>query len=223
MSGGKATGRAGLKLHVGCANIVVEGWENLDKSPNVFLTRMPRLRRALCRAKVLADQQAAGFPPGVKHVDAAKRLPYPSGSVAFVYSSHLIEHMTRWQGLRFLRECHRVLAPGGVVRTATPDLSGIVAEYVDRQRSGERPTAADQLMAQMGMFQDIDANLAQRLIRRNVSPSWHQWLYDAESLGALLREAGFTELRTCGYQEGEVPDLKLLEKRPESLFIEASR
>src|SRR5260221_7147673 len=32
-----------LKLHLGCGSTVVGGWENIDKSPNVHLTRMPGL------------------------------------------------------------------------------------------------------------------------------------------------------------------------------------
>lgn len=111
---------APLRLHLGCGPYVVEGWENVDKSPSVLLAHMPILRRAMHRAGMISDFQARGFPTNIVYADVTRRLPYPSGSAAFVYTSHLIEHLSRWQALDFARECARVLAPGGLMRVCTP-------------------------------------------------------------------------------------------------------
>jgi SAM-dependent methyltransferase len=56
------------------------------------------------------------------HLDAAARFPFPEGSIHFIYAEQVIEHLDYQDGLGMLRECHRVLAPGGKVRIATPDL-----------------------------------------------------------------------------------------------------
>jgi len=212
----------GLKLHLGCGSTVVPGWENLDKSWNVYLARAPRLRRTLARLRVLTDEQAnARFPRGVVRADTRRGLDYPDGSAQYVYASHLIEHMSRWQGLALLRECHRVLTPGGVIRLATPDLALAIGEYT----RGEAPyglTPGDSFMQQLETHRDVEGTLAQRLIRKFVFAA-HQWIYDADSLSLLLQEAGFLASTVREYREGLVPDLELLEHRPGSLFIESVR
>jgi hypothetical protein len=77
-------------------------------------------------------------------------------------------------------------------------------------------------MSQLETFREIEGSVAQRLIRRFVFAP-HQWLYDAESLAALLREAGFPDPAVREYRDGELPDLDRLENRPGSLFMEARR
>lgn len=198
------------------------GWENLDKSWNVHLARAPGLRRALARARILTEEQArAVLPRGTIRADIRRGLAYPDASVEFVYASHLIEHMSRWQGLRLLQECKRVLTPGGVIRLATPDLALAVAEYT----SGQAPygaTPADSFMQQLETYRDVEGSVAQRAIRKFVFAP-HQWLYDAQSLTLLLTEAGFDEPQARDYREGRLPDLEQLEHRPGSLFMEATR
>ncbi len=58
----------------------------------------------------------------------------------------------------------------------------------------------------------------------------HQWMYDRYSLPALLKEAGFEEIRICSAYESLIPDFNsyLLDiepdgsvRKPDSLFVEA--
>jgi predicted SAM-dependent methyltransferase len=49
-------------------------------------------------------------------------LPFAAESVTLIYSEHMLEHLPAHTGARVLREAYRVLAPGGVLRIATPDL-----------------------------------------------------------------------------------------------------
>lgn len=46
-------------------------------------------------------------------------LPLPDGSVDTVVNFQVIEHL--WDQAQFLRECHRVLAPGGELLVSTPN------------------------------------------------------------------------------------------------------
>jgi SAM-dependent methyltransferase len=212
----------GLKLHLGCGSTVVPGWENVDKSPSIVLARVPGLRRALSTAGILTTEQArASFPPGIVRADVRRGLSYPTGSARYVYSSHMIEHMARWQALALLHECFRVLEPDGRIRLATPDL----AATVERYRQGFSPSgepAADAFMAGLGHFVDKPGpRLAWLLQRLFTAP--HQWLYDAESLTALLRDAGFVDAAERGFRDSELPEIGLLEQRDESLFVEARR
>jgi predicted SAM-dependent methyltransferase len=205
---------------------VVEGWENVDKSPSILLAHTPTLRRVLRRAGVIGEFQAAGFPTDIVYADVTRRLPYPDGSVAFVYSSHLVEHLSRWQAVQFARECARVLAPGGLMRVCTPDLRGMALAYLAGEvdaAAGDWSTPADAFMSDVNAFSDIPGSFLQRLIRRQFSGSIHQWLYDAESLALMLAEAGLPGAVGRSFRVGDLPDLHVLETRPVGLFMEVRR
>ena len=52
----------------------------------------------------------------------------------------------------------------------------------------------------------------------------HKYMYDFELLKEKLNAAGFNDVERRNYQEGEAPDLNLLDNRPEeSLFVEARK
>lgn len=212
----------GLRLHLGCGSTVVPGWENIDKSPSVVLARVPALRRTLAAAGVLtADQANARFPPGIIRADVRRGLAYGDGVASFVYSSHMIEHMARSQGLQLVRECCRVLEPGGMLRLATPDLSAMVESYGQGwSRAGE--PAADAFMGGLGHFVEQPGSRLGGVLRRLFTAP-HQWLYDAESLTRLLEEGGFVDVAERDFRESALPDIDLLEERLGSLFVEARR
>jgi SAM-dependent methyltransferase len=210
-----------LRLHLGCGSTVVPGWENIDKSPSIVLARVPHLRRALAAVGVLTREQAnAVFPSGIVRADVRRGLPYEDETVHYIYSSHMIEHMARWQGLALVRECRRVLMPEGVLRLATPDLAQVVDAYRNG-RKGSAATAADAFMGGLGTFIEQPGSRVQRLLQRLfVAP--HQWLYDEQSLTLLLEEAGFFDVGVRGFRDSALPDIALLEHR-DSLFVEARR
>lgn len=52
----------------------------------------------------------------------------------------------------------------------------------------------------------------------------HRWMYDFDSLKNLLLSIGFTVVEKRSFREGVVPDLELLDNRPqESLYVEARK
>lgn len=53
--------------------------------------------------------------------DLSKGIPFNKDEVDGIVASHLIEHLTPQEGVLFIRECHRVLKVGGVLRVSTPD------------------------------------------------------------------------------------------------------
>lgn len=67
---------------------------------------------------------------GVKAHDLRKPLPFPDESCAVVYHSHVLEHFSRALAPVFLKECHRVLIPGGILRVVVPDLETIARLYL---------------------------------------------------------------------------------------------
>lgn len=90
-------------LNVGCGATFHPDWINLDAAP---------------------------VSPAVRAHDIGKGLPFPDGHFRAVYASHVLEHFDPDDGLRLLRECRRVLEPGGIARIVVPDLEAIAGAYL---------------------------------------------------------------------------------------------
>jgi SAM-dependent methyltransferase len=65
--------------------------------------------------------RALGFP--AVGVDAGEGLPFRSGSLAGILAGEIIEHL--FDPAALLRDCHRVLRPGGMLVVTTPNLAGL--------------------------------------------------------------------------------------------------
>ncbi len=176
------------RLNIGCGAAGFEGWLNLD----------------------LCEQ------PGVDLAwDITDGLPLEENTCEFIYNEHFLEHFSVEQGLKILRECHRVLQPGGVLRVAMPH----VAESVRRYHENDWRTAP--WLEKFGYtWIETRAEMINVVFRH-----WgHQWLYDEEELSRRLREAGFRAIAPKPHGESDYAELRNRETREESrLVIEATK
>jgi len=92
--------RRGLKLHLGCGTVHLDGWVNIDRAGAADL-----------------------------RLDVRKALPFGDGAARLIYHEHLMEHLTVDEGVRCLHDWYRLLESGGVLRIATPDLEYLVERY----------------------------------------------------------------------------------------------
>jgi len=150
--------------------------------------------------------------PGVTdlHLDIAQGLPYHENSCSLIHHEHFLEHLSAEAGLNFLKECYRVLKSGGVMRIAMPSLDLIIEKsYLGNWK--------DQDWLKWPEYQFIQT----RAEMLNISFRWwgHQWLYDREELHRRLREAGFTIIRDVEWGNSDIPELRNLETRKDSLLI----
>ncbi len=65
-------------------------------------------------------------------VDITRPLPFPDNSVHSVFLEEVIEHIPLKEGHALLLEINRILAPGGVVRITTPDLTYICRNLLEK-------------------------------------------------------------------------------------------
>jgi len=148
----------------------------------------------------------------------ATALPFAAGSAEVVYSSHMLEHLTREEAQAFLNEAFRILRPGGWLRLVVPDLRRRAESYV----SGA--TGADEFVESLIMATPRPRTLLERVTFALTGPRHHLWMYDATSLARQLRASGFTTVVELGPGETRLPDpglLDLSERADESIYLEA--
>jgi predicted SAM-dependent methyltransferase len=136
-------------------------------------------------------------------LDLRRPLPFPDDSVAYIYAEHFFEHLDYpnvvesmgWnlegpgivsEALQFLRECHRVLVPGGVLDLVVPDVEGTINEYMARH-------PGPQTEAFWGpAWCDTALHRVNYVFRQGRE---HKYAYDDETLQRLVRSVGFTDIR----------------------------
>jgi predicted SAM-dependent methyltransferase len=129
---------------------------------------------------------------GIAYLNATKRFPFDDDTFDAIFSEHMLEHITYEQGGFMLRECWRVLKPGGWIRIVTPDLKALLALYQPKRTAIQEKYLrwmTDRFLGGLGKYEPVFVvNLAMRF-------SGHQFMYDPELLEETLAEAGFKEIQ----------------------------
>lgn len=191
------------KLHLGAGDNVLDGWLNTDRDPGT----------------------------GLVHLDVSRPFPVTDASFDYVFAEHLIEHVPYATALGMLREAHRVLAPDGRIRIATPDLRRLTGLLDDEGGDTGRRYAA---WLRDSYFPD-GHGLAATFALNQVVRGWgHQFVYDIDTLRATLEAAGFTDVAARPFGDSDDPELVGVEAhgvadgneeltRFETLVVEARR
>jgi predicted SAM-dependent methyltransferase len=161
-------------------------------------------------------------------LDATKKIRFNNKTFDYIFSEHLIEHLEYDQADEFLRECYRVLKPGGKIRISTPNLVFLINLYKNEKTEDEKKYilwATEHLQ---------DCKNPAVFVINNFFRSWgHKFIYDFETLSSMLSQIGFVDVSKlevnqsfdsalCGLEShGKVigEEFNILE----SLIIEASR
>ena len=192
------------KLQIGCGPNRLPGWFNTDSYLFTF---------------------------GVHYLDATKPFPFPDGSFRFVFTEHQIEHITIHQARGMLRECFRILQPGGRIRIATPSLlfvTSLKRPALSADEAGYVEFAAQFIRPDVGLRTPALA------INSVFYEHGHRFIYDFETLASLLQEAGFTDVQERRPGESDSPELRGIENhakpmgsdvfnRLETIVVEAVR
>lgn len=152
-----------LQLHIGSGPYNLEGWINLDIFPAQLSTNV------------------------------LWGLPFTDGQCRYVFLSHLLEHLFYpTDAMALLKEIHRVLEPGGVVRIVVPDIEQCIRAYQENnkeffQQRVEHWGAGDGNATRLEHFLSYAG--------AGPDPAWlfeaHKFGYDFETLERALQRAGF--------------------------------
>lgn len=219
-----------VMLNLGAGLGQDEAWINYDRSRVARVAHNPVARAlvaAAARLGLASKGEILDWPKSTRTADLTKGIPHGDGTVDAVYSSHMLEHVTRDQAEFVLRECHRVLKPGGTLRVVVPDLRLLARKYLDGDRAffGDHDgPLADAFVRSLYLRSVPKGRLPERLARRvlRTDEGGHQWMYDGESMSRLIARAGFRDVRVRAYGEGDHAAAAALDWRPhDSVHVEA--
>lgn len=169
------------RVHLGAGSRQISGWINVDAPPS-----------DLC-------------------VNLARGIPLPTASVRLLFCSHLLEHLYYpSEAQTLLRDCFRVLVPGGRLRLIVPDAELCLRAYAQGndaffasrrlQWDGwpQRRTALEDTLPYLGAFPDAGA-----------LHESHRYGYDFETLRAALVRVGFAVVERSAYMASALPELRI--------------
>ncbi len=148
-------------------------------------------------------------------LDFSRTWPIPDGSMDGVFCEHVLEHFTLEDGMALLKQCHRILKPGGSVRFIMPNAEIIIRNYLDSPATlvEKRQPASGTAM------EAVNSWFRQRYE--------HQCLYDWQLADYAFKQAGFAEVVNSVYGQSKlVPSALLIDDSKyawESLYIDARK
>lgn len=197
-------------VNLGCGLAIAPGWINVDASFNAIIAGSPRFFLSIFyklsgsnRYYSLAEYSDLLSENTFVFHDLSKGSPFDPNTIDYIYSSHFFEHLFKKDAARLFSDCYRALKNGGVMRVAVPDLEYAIELY--------KKDGAKNMLENYFFVDDLNSYLAR-----------HKYMYDFVLLKEALEIAGFKNIVKCSFSVGAVPDLELLDNRPEeTLFVEA--
>lgn len=169
------------KLHIGCGGNILSDWLNSDFVP---------------------------YSNSILHLDATETFPFAADMFDYIFSEHMIEHISYSNGLAMLSECYRVLKNNGKIRISTPNLPFLIDLYRDDKSELQREYirwATDNFIKSAPYYDDT-------FVINNFIRDWgHLFIYDERTLRSSLEKAGFTIIIRCNLNESNDETLRKLE------------
>lgn len=122
------------KLNLGCGSHFHKDWINVDFTSN--------------SEDVIAHNLLEG-------------IPFKDNEFDVCYHSHILEHFPKNKADGFIKECYRVLKPGGILRVAVPDLQTIAKLYLEnleRASQGDKSAENDYDWIMLEMYDQTVRN-----------------------------------------------------------------
>ncbi len=170
-----------------------------------------------------ADQRIAGYynidinPRADLVIDLEKKLlPFADNTIDTLICISTINYFTRARAQKIISDVYRVLKPGAITRFATQDFKLIVQKYLadDRDFFYQRLASGTERFKGATVVDKINT----WFYGYEVHAKHCQYFYDFETLALLFKEAGFTNITNRAYLDSAIPEITLIDNRPEQMF-----
>ncbi len=182
-------------LDVGCGGEFNDGFRYLDVRPPEEVSQRHRDRYLQADIARLTESQRAAL-----------------GCYDLIRLQHVLEHLSFEDGAAALRNCSRLLDPGGYLLISVPDLR----RYAERYLSGDLPQSEGAFEGWAGnrIPADAPASAYFSIFAHGIQNDTHRWCYDFAGLDYQLRRCGeFTDIRELTLDD-PLADVPFTHNRP---------
>jgi len=128
-----------IMLNIGCGPLGHDDWLNIDYGILAFAHRFKWLEGLIFKFNFWPKNENinqikynVGWPNNLKLINARKKIPFAEKSVDYIFTSHFLEHIKKYEALRFLKNSYRCLKSGGILRISVPDLDIAIQRYINQ-------------------------------------------------------------------------------------------
>lgn len=168
---------------------------------------------------------------GVVPLDAKKRFTFSDRSFQYIFTEHQIEQLSYLEAQAMLKECCRILTPGGKIRIATPSLETLIGLCAANKTDVQQRYIEWIIDRFIPGITDYKGTI---VINNAINGFGHRFLYDYDTLKGSLEAAGFIDVALCQLEESEDESFKGIEShgkavgnmemaRFETMVLEAMR
>jgi len=162
-----------LNLCAGATRPQGEEWINCDNLHEVLLPGTPE------RINLDAEKNYVNCDVSIGLV------PFYDNSFDGLICSHALEHFDCQVGVQIMRECHRVLKPGGLLLVSVPD-----ASYFRMVQGEDNPSNAERLFGEPIHMPDGESTF----FGYGLWNRYHKAILTEDSLWAYFMRAGFKDV-----------------------------
>jgi predicted SAM-dependent methyltransferase len=174
------------KLHLGSGGMHLPGWLNTDRLPPY---------------------------PSIVLLDLREPFPLPSGAFDYVFGEHVLHYLDFDEGVACLRECRRVLRPGGRIRIALPDLAQIASLATEHKTPEQQRYVEWHIRRHV---REVDDPTLEAFAINTMFCAWgFRFMHDRRTLELALERADFVHVSECAVGESGDPELAGLERHGE--------
>lgn len=178
------------KLQIGAQSNSIDGWLNVDIHP---------------KSETVA------------YMDATEPFPFSDNSLDYIFSEHMIEHISFEDGHFMLKECFRVLKKGGKIRISTPDLAFLFGLYSKEKTD----TQIRYINFSVERYLKNRVPAMDTIVINNFMRDWgHEFVHDEKSLRHLLSTVGFVNIKRMIVGESEDAQLRNVEQHGKEITEE---
>ncbi len=170
------------KIQIGCGENELDGWLNTNLYP---------------RKK------------SVLHLDAGMPLPFQDHQFDYIFSEHMIGHLSHVECDVMFKECRRIIKPGGIIRISIGSLPFLVGLYNEDKTPVQKAYLE---WATDNNFKHRPPALSDTYVINNMMNVWgDMFFFDEKTLRANFERAGFSGIRTVHLQTSQHEHLQNVE------------